>query len=108
MFRTARPGASVSRCRPRRSVRPNRRGPRWHATAASLINAVRNAATIEPRRNSLDKAVELFDLGIALRAQQRYAEALEGRQQALNLAPENLVYQASVQRLRAQLRVRSD
>jgi cytochrome c-type biogenesis protein CcmH/NrfG len=47
--------------------------------------------------------VELFDLGIALRAQHRYGEALDAWQEALNLAPENLVYQASVQRLRAQL-----
>ena len=49
--------------------------------------------------------MELFDLGIALRAQHRYIEALDAWQQALTLAPENLVYQASVQRLRAQLGV---
>jgi serine/threonine-protein kinase len=58
----------------------------------------------DPGRNPLDRAVELFDLGILLRAQQRYQDALEAWQQALALAPENLVYQASVQRLRAQIR----
>jgi serine/threonine protein kinase len=83
-------------------------GPLRHATAANLIDAVRNAAAVEPQGSPLDTAVELFDLGMALRAQQRYAEALEAWQQALNLAPENLVYQASVQRLRAQLGVRRD
>jgi tetratricopeptide (TPR) repeat protein len=50
-----------------------------------------------------ERAVELFDLGIALRAQRRYREALDAWQQALALAPDNLVYQANVQRLRAQL-----
>ena len=73
-----------------------------------MIDAVRNAAAVEPQRNPLDRAVELFDIGIALRAQQRYAEALDAWQQALALAPENLVYQASVQRLRAQLGNRRD
>jgi serine/threonine protein kinase len=83
-------------------------GPSRPATAANLIDAVRNAASVEPQRNPLDRAVELFDIGIALRAQQRYVEALEAWQQALNLAPDNLVYQASVQRLRAQLGIRRD
>jgi serine/threonine protein kinase len=81
-------------------------GPSRHATAANLIDAVRNAAALEPKRTALDQAVELFDLGIALRAQERYHEALEAWQEALKLAPENLVYQASVQRLRAQLGIR--
>jgi tetratricopeptide (TPR) repeat protein len=40
---------------------------------------------------------------MALRAQQRYPEALEAWRQALVLAPDNLVYQANFQRLRAQL-----
>jgi serine/threonine-protein kinase len=78
-------------------------GANRQTTGANLIDAVRNAAVVEPQRNPLDRAVEMFDLGIALRAQHRYAEALEAWQQALKLAPENLVYQASVQRLRAQL-----
>jgi len=82
-------------------------GPIRHATAPNLTDAVRNAAAVEPERNPLERAVELFDLGIALRAQHRYGEALDAWQQALELAPENLVYQASVQRLRAQLGDRS-
>jgi len=82
-------------------------GPIRHATAPNLTDAVRKAAAVEPERNPLERAVELFDLGIALRAQHRYGEALDAWQQALELAPENLVYQASVQRLRAQLGDRS-
>jgi len=78
-------------------------GPLRHATAANLIDAMRNAAASEPQRSPLDRAVELFDLGIALRAHARYHDALEAWQEALRLAPDNLVYQASVQRLRAQL-----
>jgi len=74
-------------------------------TAGNLTDAVRIAAAHGPDRNPLERAVELFDLGIALRAQHRYIEALDAWQQALTLAPENLVYQASVQRLRAQLGV---
>jgi len=74
-------------------------------TAGTLTDAVRIAAAHGPDRNPLERAVELFDLGIALRAQHRYIEALDAWQQALTLAPENLVYQASVQRLRAQLGV---
>jgi hypothetical protein len=74
------------------------------ASAANLGDAVRGAGDRERGRNPLDRAVELFDVGIALRAQHRYHEALDAWQQALALAPDNLVYQASVQRLRAQLR----
>jgi tetratricopeptide (TPR) repeat protein len=51
-----------------------------------------------------ERAVELFDRGLALRAAQRYEEALEAWEEALALAPDNLVYQANVSRLRAQLR----
>jgi serine/threonine-protein kinase len=71
------------------------------ATGASLTDAVRNAA--EPDRDPLERAVHFYDLGIALRAQQRYPEALAAWEQALALAPDNLLYQASVQRLRSQL-----
>jgi serine/threonine protein kinase len=78
-------------------------GPSRPPTAANLIDAVRGPAALDPGRDPLERAVELFDLGIALRAQHRYGEALDAWQEALNLAPENLVYQASVQRLRAQL-----
>jgi serine/threonine-protein kinase len=82
--------------------------PPRHPTAANLIDAVRSAAALEPGRNPLERAVELFDLGLGLRAQQRYDEALEAWREALALAPENLVYQASVQRLSAQLANRRD
>ena len=68
-----------------------------------MTDAVRNAATYGPDRNPLERAVELFDLGIALRAQHRYGEALEAWERALELAPDNLVYQANVKRLKAQL-----
>jgi serine/threonine protein kinase len=83
---------------PAEAFRPPRPAP-----GANLNDAVRNAAALEPDQNPLERAVELFDLGIALRAQRRYAEALQAWQQALALAPENLVYQASVQRLAAQI-----
>jgi tetratricopeptide (TPR) repeat protein len=82
---------------------PSGSGPARPPTSANSIDAVRGVAALDPKRDPLERAVELFDLGIALRAQQRYGEALEAWQEALNLAPENLVYQASVQRLRAQL-----
>jgi serine/threonine protein kinase len=73
------------------------------STAANMSDAVRNAAAAGSDRNPLERAVVMFDLGIALRAQHRYAEALEAWEQALELAPDNLVYQANVKRLRAQL-----
>jgi serine/threonine-protein kinase len=74
-------------------------------TAANMTDAVRDAAAFGSARNPLERAVEMFDLGIALRAQHRYAEALEAWEQALELAPDNLVYQANVKRLKAQLGV---
>jgi tetratricopeptide (TPR) repeat protein len=72
-------------------------------TAANLTDAVRSAAAHGSDRNALERAVDMFDLGIALRAEHRYMEALEAWEQALELAPDNLVYQANVKRLRAQL-----
>jgi tetratricopeptide (TPR) repeat protein len=93
---------------PPEAFRPAGSGPNRPATAANLIDAVRSAAAIEPKQAPVDQAVQLFDLGIALRAQERYHEALQAWQEALKLAPENLVYQASVQRLRAQLGARRD
>ena len=71
--------------------------------AASLTDAVRLAAGADGRSPE-ERAVELFDLGVALRAKGCYREALDAWQGALALAPDNLVYQANVQRLRAQLR----
>jgi serine/threonine protein kinase len=49
------------------------------------------------------RAVELFDKGIELRAAGRYGEALQAWERALALAPENQVYRANVLRLREQL-----
>ena len=71
--------------------------------ATSLTDAVRLAAGADGRSPE-ERAVELFDLGVALRAKGRYREALDAWRGALALAPDNLVYQANVQRLRAQLR----
>ena len=70
---------------------------------ASLTDAVRNVAALGSEHNPLERAVQLFDLGMALRAQHRYLEALDAWEQALALAPDNLVYQANAKRLRAQL-----
>ena len=50
-----------------------------------------------------ERAVELFDLGISLRAAHRYTEALQAWEQAASLAPDNAVYRANVNRLREQL-----
>ena len=52
------------------------------------------------------RAVTFFDRGIALQAQHRYAEALEAWEKALELAPADPFYEASVKRLRAQIRSR--
>jgi serine/threonine-protein kinase len=53
----------------------------------------------------LEPAVHLFDLGLKLRAEGRYAEALDAWEKALALAPENRLYQSHLRRLRAQLAV---
>ena len=71
--------------------------------ADTLTDAVRAAAGMAAGADAQERAVQLFDLGIALRAQQRYSEALQAWQQALALAPDNLVYQANVKRLQHQL-----
>jgi serine/threonine protein kinase len=57
----------------------------------------------ERERAPLQRAVELFDLGLELRAAGRYGEALEAWERAWALAPENRVYEANVVRLREQL-----
>ncbi len=109
------PGADTERIElplPREAF-PSPRAP------TNLEDAVRDAATFEPLaadeeparvrmfpkgRLVEERAVELFDRGLALRSAQRYEEALAAWEQALALAPDNLVYQANVTRLRAQLR----
>jgi hypothetical protein len=50
-----------------------------------------------------ERAVRLFDHGIALRAQHRDSEALEAWEKALELVPADPIYKESVRRLRAQL-----
>jgi eukaryotic-like serine/threonine-protein kinase len=83
---------------------PPRSGPiAAPTTGTNLTDAMRNAAAVGSERNPLERAVQLFDLGMALRAQHRYLEALQAWEQALALAPDNLVYQANAKRLRAQL-----
>jgi len=50
-----------------------------------------------------ERAVTLFDHGIALRAQHRDAEALEAWEKALELAPDDPIYKEAVRRLRVEL-----
>ncbi|HEX3903255.1 MAG TPA: protein kinase [Polyangia bacterium] len=57
----------------------------------------------DSQRAPLQRAVEMFDRGIELRAAGRYGEALEAWERALALAPQNRVYQSNVARLRGQL-----
>jgi tetratricopeptide (TPR) repeat protein len=57
----------------------------------------------EAQHAPVQKAVELFDKGIELRAAGRYGEALQAWERALALAPDNQVYRANVARLREQL-----
>jgi serine/threonine protein kinase len=57
----------------------------------------------ESHRSAGQRAVELFDRGVALRMLGRYGEALEAWERALALAPDNRVYESNVVRLRAQL-----
>jgi len=75
------------------------------ATAPTVEGAARDRGrpSFPGGRLVEERAVELFDRGISLRAQQRYEEALDAWEQAQALAPANLVYQANVARLRAQL-----
>jgi eukaryotic-like serine/threonine-protein kinase len=78
--------------------RPDLAPPAPSAPSANLSAAV----AARPARQ--DRAVELFDLGISLRAAHRYQEALAAWEQAATLAPDNAVYRANVTRLREQLR----
>jgi hypothetical protein len=50
-----------------------------------------------------ERAVMLFDQGIALRAQHRDAEALAAWEKALELTPNDPIYMEAVRRLRAEL-----
>jgi serine/threonine-protein kinase len=57
----------------------------------------------ESDRGARERAVELFDRGLELRTSGRYGEALNAWEKALALAPDNHVYQSSVQRMRGEL-----
>jgi len=62
-----------------------------------------SARSSAPARSTRERAVELFDRGVALRGAGRYGEALNTWEKALALAPENRIYQANVHRLRSDL-----
>jgi len=57
----------------------------------------------ESHGSPAQRAVELFDRGVALRMAGRYGEALQAWERALALAPDNRVYESNVLRLRQQL-----
>ena len=57
----------------------------------------------EAERGARERAVELYDRGLELRTSGRYGEALNAWEKALALAPDNHVYQSSVQRMRGDL-----
>jgi serine/threonine protein kinase len=75
------------------------------ATAPGVLGWRRTPEHPAPdsERSPLQRAVELFDRGIELRAAGRYGEALEAWERALALAPENQVYESNLARLREQL-----
>jgi serine/threonine-protein kinase len=57
----------------------------------------------ERERSPVQRAVELFDRGLELRAAGHHGAALDAWERALRLAPDNRVYQSNVKRLREQL-----
>lgn len=61
------------------------------------------APLVDRRRSSLQRAVELFDCGLELRAAGQLDEALDAWEKAWALAPDNRVYESNVERLRTQL-----
>ena len=61
------------------------------------------AGSPEAERGARERAVELYDRGLELRTSGRYGEALNAWEKALALAPDNHVYQSSVQRMRGDL-----
>ena len=75
------------------------------AGATSLRGLRRNAVSTQETRQS-DWAVAIFDQGIEMRLEGRYEEALEAWELALRLAPENHLYKAQINKLRAQLDAR--
>jgi predicted hydrocarbon binding protein/tRNA A-37 threonylcarbamoyl transferase component Bud32 len=67
----------------------------WHTTA--------RPRSPEADRSARERAVELYDRGLERRRSGRYGEALNAWEKALALAPDNRVYQSSVQRMRGDL-----
>jgi serine/threonine protein kinase len=92
--------------RPRESERS---APHWSVPGLSgfpqLVGWRRTPEAPPPeiQRAPVQRAVELFDKGIELRAAGRYGEALQAWERALALAPDNQVYRSNVNRLRQQL-----
>ncbi len=80
-------------------------GARPASTAPGVLSwrRIPELAPPESAREYLQRAVELFDRGIELRAGGHYREALEVWERAVELAPDNRVYEANLGRLRAQL-----
>jgi predicted hydrocarbon binding protein/tRNA A-37 threonylcarbamoyl transferase component Bud32 len=76
------------------------------APAGTAVHGWRTTAparSAEADRSARERAVEFFDRGVELRTGGHYGEALDAWEKALALAPDNRVYQANVQRLRADL-----
>ena len=74
------------------------------ARAGTSVVGWRTTSALTPEAHAaLEPAVYLFDHGIKLRAEGRFADALEAWERALALAPENRLYESHVRRLRAQL-----
>jgi serine/threonine protein kinase len=75
-------------------------------SGATRLRSWRRAAAATHETTHSDWAVAVFDQGLELRLEGRYEEALEAWELALRLAPENHLYQAHVNKLRAQLQSR--
>ena len=72
-------------------------------TAVRGWRTTSRAGSPEVDRGARERAVELYDRGLELRTSGRYGEALNAWEKALALAPDNHVYQSSVQRMRGDL-----
>jgi serine/threonine protein kinase len=81
------------------------RGAVAGAGATSVRGWRRNTVSTKETQQS-DWAVAIFDQGIEMRLEGRYEEALEAWELALRLAPENHLYKAQINKLRAQLQAR--
>jgi serine/threonine protein kinase len=73
----------------------------WRTSPSPTSTSTTKARTT--KRAQLERAVEFFDRGLALRLEGHYGQALDAWERALALAPSNELYQSHVRRLRAQL-----